>query len=287
MPIHDQSYRRWQGTSIDRSPVLVLALAHARLLFGRRFVRLLLLASGIFTLVWGTMVYLESHAPESGPLAEAARVIRVDARSLHQFLIRQRLIHWLLCIAAADLIALDRRHRALQIYLARPLTALDYVVAKGAAIALLLSIATWIPGLLLLVFKVAVQADFGWLGAEPWLPLSILGYAALQVISTTLLTLGISSLSASPRFASALLFGVVALSAATAQVLSLVTRQDGWQLLSLNADLDIVAAFLFGQPQPHAVGAGFAVAALVGAGAAAGLVLRARIRAVDIVGGGS
>lgn len=285
MPIHDLSYRRWDGTRIERSPVLVLALAHVRLLLGRRFVRLLLLASGIFTLVWGTMVYLESHAPDSGPFAEAARVIRVDARSLHQFLVRQRLIHLLLCVVAADLIALDRRHRALQIYLARPLTPRGYVVAKGAAVALLLSLASWVPGLVLLLFKVAVRAEITWLAGEPWLPLSILGYSLLLVVASTLLTLAVSSLSSSPRFAGALLFGAVALSATTAQVLSLVTRQDAWQLLSLNANLDQVAASLFDVPPPHEMATWHAVAALVALAVLAALVLHRRIRPVDIVGG--
>jgi hypothetical protein len=115
VPIHDLSYQHWRGVPSTRSPVSVLMRDQMRLLLRRRVVRLLLLVSGLFTLVWGAMIYVESGLPVSGPLRQLADTVRVDAQCFRRFLTMQRLVHLLLCLAAADLIALDRRHRALQI----------------------------------------------------------------------------------------------------------------------------------------------------------------------------
>jgi hypothetical protein len=285
MPIHDLSYQHWNGTRSRRSTVGILGRDQLRLLLGRRIVRLLLLVSAIFTLVWGGMIYLESRVPDSGPLREVARVVRVDAHSFWRFLTLQRLVHLLLCLAAADLVALDRRHRAMQIYLAKPLRPRDYILGKAAALAVLLSLTTWVPGLFLVLLKTALRADLGWLGEQPWLPASILGYAAVLVPSATLLTLAVSSLSASPRLASAQVFAFVALSAAAGQLLASLTRSDGWQLLSFNGNLDRVASALFDEVPRHDVAAWMALAALGVLTAASGVLLRRRVRPIDIVGG--
>jgi hypothetical protein len=268
-----------------RSPAAILGRDTLRLLLRRRIVRLLLFVSVIFTLVWGGMIYLESRVPDTGPLREVARVVRVDAASFWRYLTQQRLVHLALCLAAADLVALDRRHRALQIYLARPLRPRDYVLGKALAIAVLLSLTTWVPGLFLVLLKTALQADIGWLAEEPWLPASIVGYAAVLVPVSTLLTLAASSLSQSPRLASAQLFAFVALSAAAAQLLAGLTRTETWHLVSYNANLDRLASALFARSPRYDVPVWLAVLVLAGLTAVSALLLRRRIRPIDVVGG--
>jgi len=286
VPIHDASYQHWRGIPSERAPAWILARAELRLLLARRVVRFLLAVSAIFALVWAAMIYLETRLPDAGPLREASRLIRVDAHSLALYLTKQRLLQLLLCLAAgADLIALDRRHKALQIYLARPLRRRDYLFGKGLALAILLSLMTWVPACLLLLLKVIVSADVRWLLAQPWLPLSILGYSAALIGACTLLTLASSSLSASPRLASAQLFAFLALTSVAAQVLSALTRSARWHLLSIVSDLDQLASWLFGEPLRFEFPAWSALAALVLLGAGCAALLRARVRPIDVVGG--
>jgi hypothetical protein len=263
----------------------VLVRDQLRLLLRRRVVRLLLLVSGLFTLVWGAMIYIESGLPLSGPLQQLAETVRVDAPRFRQFLTMQRIVHLLLCLAAADLIALDRRHRALQIYLARPLKPLDYVLGKAGAVAILLSLTTWVPGLFLVLLKTTLRADVRWLGGQLWLPLSIAGYSAVLIDSCTLLTLALSSLSSSARLASAQLFAFVALSGTAAQLLAALTHSPQWHLLSFNDDLDQVSSWFFRELPRYDVPAWAGLIALVLFGAAGAMLLRARVRAVDVVGG--
>ena len=109
MPVHDLSYQHWQGVRHDRPLALVLARAQVRAVLGRRIVRFLLLVSTGFTLAWGGMIYVETHVVRAGPLARIANVVTVDDQSLRNFLSRQRLVHLLLCLAAAVYPALGGR----------------------------------------------------------------------------------------------------------------------------------------------------------------------------------
>jgi ABC-type transport system involved in multi-copper enzyme maturation permease subunit len=285
VPIVDQSYQHWTGTPHTLPPAWVLARAQIRILLARRSTRVLLLVAGVFLLVWGGLVYVESSTVRTGPLAEISRVVQVDAESFRSFFVRQRLLHFLLCLAAADLVAADRRSRALQIYLARPLRARDYVLAKSIAVALPLSLATWIPAMLIMIFKIAMQAGVGWLADEPWLLGSILAYSALLIGTLTPVTVALSSLSASPRQAAALVFAFLALTTGAGEVLAGLTRSDSWRLLSVNADLDQVASALFATSPPHDMPVVAAVAALLGFAVAATAVLWWRIRPIEVVGG--
>lgn len=285
MPVHDLSYQHWAGVRHDRPLALVLARAQIRAVLGRRIVRFLLLVSAGFTLAWGGMIYVETHVVRAGPLARIANVVTVDDQSFRNFLSRQRLVHLLLCLAAADLIALDRRHRALPLYLSRPLRARDYVAAKALAIAVPLSLATWVPAFVLILVKCILRGDVRWLGPFPWLPASILGYSVALIVPLTLLTLALSSLSRSPRSAGAAVFAVLALSGAIGQAFAALTHHPEWQLLSIHANLDQVASLLFGNAAPLEVPRPAAVVVLLGVCAGAMEILRRRVRAVDVIGG--
>lgn len=286
MPILDLSYQHWQGTRHERPAAWVLALAQARAFLARRAVRALLLVGLGFTLAWTALVYVESHAVRSGPLAQFADVVRVDSGSFRAFLVRQRFVHLLLCLAAADLVALDRRHRALALYLSRPLRTRDYVLAKGAALAVSLALCTWVPALVLVAVKSAMRAEVRWLlQGEPRLLPAILGYAAALTVPLVLLTLALSSVAASPRQAAALVFAALALPAAAGEVLAGLTHAAAWRLLSVNADLDQVASWCFGTPAPHDVAPAWSLGALGVLALFSAALLAGRVRAVDVVRG--
>ena len=287
MPIHDFSYRHWEGQRTQRPPAWILGWTQLRLVVKRRAVKLLLIVSGLFFVAYLVMLYVETM-PEDSALAVLRDIpfIRLDAASLHVFMERQRLIHYLLCLAAgAEFIALDRRHKALQIYLARPLRVQDYLLGKALPLVVLLSLTTWIPALLLLVLKSVATASLEWLRDEPWLPLSILGYGWVQIAALAPLTLAVSSLSPSPRLASGQLVAVFLLSPAIAEILNGLTRNESWRLLSLDADLSQLCGWLFDARLPHDVSPWSALFVLAALAAASYMLLLRRVRAVDVVGG--
>jgi len=285
MPIHDLSYQRWNGVRVERRSSWILGRAQFRALLRRRPIRFALGASLVLTLAWGAAIYLESQLTRLGPLAKLAGGLSIDTAAFHRFLTVQRLLHWILCVAAADAIALDRRHRALQILLARPVRRRDYVIGKAAGIGVVLALASWMPAMVLVLLKIAVRADVGWLASDPYLVPGVLGYGMILMVVATLLTLGVSSLSNSPRQASAQLFAVLAVSEAVSHVLSALTGRQGWRALSVAADLDQMASWCFGLEPTHEFPPLLAAAALLGLCGIATLVLGRSVRAVQVVGG--
>lgn len=288
MPIHDVSYQPWKGQRSDIPPALVMALAQLRLAIRRRAVRIPLLVSGLFVVAYGGMLYVETTPPDSAlaPLREIP-FIRLDSESMRHFLWRQRIVHYLLCLGAGvGYIARDRRARALQLYLARPVRVQDYLTGKGLPLAVLLSLTTWVPALTLLFLKTIATASVEWLREEPWLPLSILGYSGILIASLVPLTLAVSSLSTSPIVAGTQLVSVFLFLPAIAEIFKGLTRNDAWQMISLEADLEQMCNWVFGARLPHDMSPWSALIALVLLVGGCVTWLMRRVRAVDVVGGG-
>jgi hypothetical protein len=285
VPIHDLTYQHWQGTPSGTPAAWILGWGQLRTVLRRRIVRVLLLAAGAFFLAWLVLLYLEIRLAEGG-LENLPDFVRIDADMMQRYLAWQLLLHGLLCIAAgADSIALDRRHKALQIYLSRPLRVPDYVLGKAMPILMLLSATTWIPALLILLLKTIATGSLAWLVDEPAIIPAILAYSAALIATATLVTLAISSLSPSPGLASAQLFVFIAVTGAAAELFAGLTRAHSWQLISVVANLRQVRAWCFGKPLPYDVSPWATLAVLVLLLGGCVLLLRARVRAVDVVGG--
>jgi len=283
MPIHDRSYQHWQGQYSTTPAALILGGSQMKVVLGRKIVRFLMLLGGVFFLVFLGLLYVETMQA-GGSFGEVPNV-RMDETSIYIFLARQKLLHLLFCIAAgADLIALDRQNKSLQIYLSRPLRTPDYIFAKAIPLLFLLSLSSWIPALFLLLLKCLMNTDLSWLRAAPALPLSILGYSAVMIVPLTMLTLSISSLSNSPRFAAAQLFAALLISRGTTLILSELTNNDLWNLLSPLALLDQLSSWMFGRAVPYDFPALLALLSLLAMTAIAAMILRSRVRPIDIVG---
>ncbi len=70
------------------------------------------------------------------------------------------IILWLLCaLIVPDLLCNDRRYRTLPLYLARPISLLDYLLGKGLAVITVLGAMLWVPELLLFLTKTLSASD--------------------------------------------------------------------------------------------------------------------------------
>jgi hypothetical protein len=137
---------------------------------------------------------------------------------------------------------------------------------------------------LLILLKTIATADIQWLLEEPWIPWAVIAYSIVLLTSLTLVTLAISCSSPSPRLASAQLFVFVALTRAAAEILTQLTSDHHWRLLSILADLEQVHSWLFHKPLPSDISPWAALFALIVMCGLSVLLLRQRVRAIDIVG---
>jgi ABC-2 type transport system permease protein len=278
MPIHDQGYRRYAG---QRAPLgrawSVIAKTGVRMLLKKRaFVALLLLAWFPF-FVRAVQIYASANLPQAAFLAPTAETFR-------QFLEQQEIFMFFVTVyAGSGLIANDRRANALQIYLSKPLTRVEYIAGKLTVLAAFLLLVTWVPAVVLLVVQVMFTGSFEFVAANPQLLPAITLFAVVQVAAVAFAMLALSSLSTSARYVGVLYAGLIFFTQAMYGVLFAVSRDSGYSWISMPFNLGQIGDFLFRLPlrfrTPVPV-AFLMIALLIGASA---FVLDRRVRGVEVV----
>jgi ABC-2 type transport system permease protein len=281
MPIYEQVYRRYEARSpLRRLRFWPITREALRMILSRRAF-LGLLALGWLQFVARTIqIYVVTRFPEAG------RVLPVDGRLFGEFLNQQLGFALLLSVfGGAGLIANDLRTGAILVYLSRPLTRRDYVLGKlSVLLALNLSV-TLLPGLLLYLVGLGLAPELYVKWELLWLAPAIALHSLVISLSLGLLALAISSLSKSARVAGLGFFGVFAGLEMARGVLRNILDVRGATLLSLQADIRGIGSALFGVTPRRwdAVAWPEAAAVLVGMGLLCLLLLRSRVRAVEIV----
>jgi ABC-2 type transport system permease protein len=240
MPIHDQGYRRFAGRRDWRGNAwLVIASAAVRtLLANRKFAALLLIAWAPFVFQVGK-VYLSTNFPQVALLAVTADTFRsyLEYQSIFVFFVT--------VYAGAGLIANDRRANALQIYLSKPLTRVEYVAGKAATLFVLLLAVTWIPAMLLLLVQIMLAGSVAFVQKNLFLFPAITVFSVLQVLLATFTMLALSSLSKSSRFVGVMFAGIILFTDAIHGMFWALTRSSGMSLISPTASLNQVGDVIF------------------------------------------
>ncbi len=113
-------------------------------------------------------------------------MLATTAQTFREFLEGQdTFIFFLTIYIGTGLIANDRRANALQIYLSKPLTRLEYVAGKATILAAFLLGVTWLPAVLLLAVQVMFAGNLAFIRANAFLFPAITVYAFVQVVLAT------------------------------------------------------------------------------------------------------
>jgi len=277
--IHDQSYRRYEGTRVpaDRAWNLILTTGLRALLVRKSFLALLVLA-WLPWLVRTVQIYAAVSYPG------AADFLRVDASLFVRFLDQQGVFVFFVTIyAGAGLVAHDRRANALPLYLSRPITRGQYIAGKLGILAAALAGVTLVPALLLLVFQTLLSGSLTMLREAPFIVPAVVLSASLTVAVASLTMLALSALAGSARSAALSFAAAVFFSSAVARVLGAVADSSTFAWISMTANLERVTNALFQQPVRDDLPVGLAVGALAGVMVLAGIVLERRVRAIEVV----
>src|SRR6266853_5517700 len=158
MPIHDQGYRRYQGTRTPRGRAwAVITTAGLRTFLGKRAFLGLLVMAWLPFVVRTVQIYAAANFPQMAFIAPTAETFR-------QFLSQQDpFVFFVTVYVGAGLIANDRRANALQIYLSKPLSRGEYVLGKMAILMTFLLMVTWVPAMLLLILQAAFAGNVAFL----------------------------------------------------------------------------------------------------------------------------
>lgn len=195
MAVYERSYRRYEGPVYSGAR---LSLALARYTYeDMRRSRLLtpVLYSGfLLPLFFLLAIYLNGNA-EVLQLIGLRRnlLISVDAGFFYTFLGIQSFIAFVVAaLAGPGLIAPDLANRALSSILARPISRTGYVLGRMLPLAGMLSVITWIPGLLLVAAQVGLGED-GWLAGHWRFPFAVFLGSLLWVGVLSLMAMALSA----------------------------------------------------------------------------------------------
>ena len=278
MPIHDQTYRRYDG---PRAPLgsawSVIAGAGLRALVRKKRFLLVMFFAWIPFVVQAVRLYLWANVPQMQMFAPSPEMFR-------QFFEQQGFFVLVVTIyVGAGLIARDRRAHALQLYLSKPLTRAEYVAGKLSILLVLLLMVTWVPAMGLLTLQVAFAGELSFVREHLFLVPAMTVFGLVYALLASFTMLALSSLSTSARFVAVLYTGVLLFTQAMATVLEAVMGHSGWSWLSFRANLAQVGDVIFRMSprydSPWGVSLLFVIAVILGSG----WVLARRVRGVEVV----
>src|SRR6187399_306849 len=164
MAVYKRGYQRYSGPLTGGlARFLVLPRYAWRRLYQRRLVLLLTIVAFVWPILCGGFVYLTNHTELlQGLDRDFLQFIQVDGNFFVVFMYVQSTFAVLLAaLAGPGLIAPDLANNALPLYFSRPLTRWTYGLARLTVLMGMLSIVTWIPGLILFGLQVGL-AGYTW-----------------------------------------------------------------------------------------------------------------------------
>jgi hypothetical protein len=131
--------------------------------------------------------------------------------------------------------------------------------------------------------KLLFAGNFEFISQYPWLPFSVIAYSFLVTGFFAFYTLLLSSVSKNRRYVAVLIFGLYLFSDILSAILKEIFRSQYFFLLSISANLQQAGAFIFKQKMPYDIPWFYPFLVLIGVCVLSGIVLRNKIRGVDIV----
>jgi ABC-2 type transport system permease protein len=285
MAIYKRGYERYQGPLTGRwTRMLVLPRFAWRRLFQQRLVVILLMASFIWPLLCGLFVYLSNRLDllQSLP-GDLKGMLDINGKFFLVFMNVQAVFSVLLAaLAGPGLIAPDLSNNALPLYFSRPLTRVDYVAARMVALVGLLSLVTWLPGVLLFWMQ-AGMAGWKWFTQNWNLGAGVFFGFVAWILVVSLVALACSAYVKWRIVAGGLVLGFFFVLAGIAQMLNAVLRVDWGALLNPSSSMFIIWSAMMGVEPPPGPGVWECVLMLGVLTGLLGLILERKLRPVEVI----
>ena len=278
-PIHDQSYRRYQGSRqpLGQAWLTIMWTGIRGMLSKKAFVALHVVAWAPF-IVRVVQMYFVTNYPQ------AAGLVPVDARMFHAFIDQQAVFVFFVTIyAGAGLIANDRRANALQIYLSKPLMRIEYIGGKLGVLLFYLVSVTLLPSLLLLLMQILFSGSFDFIRANLFLIPAVTLASLLRVFVSAFTMLALSALSKSSRYVAILYAGAIFFSEALFGVLRIILGSTRVAWISITGNIDQVTDAIFRATPRYETPVIVSIVVLAGLIALSISVLERRVKGVEVV----
>ena len=283
MPVYERGYRPWENSGRRAAPAwwAIARRGIAGPVKSRRMLFLLVVA-WVPAIVKGGILYFTFKMGELSRLL-GGEWTDISAPGFHAFLKWQEpFVLIILAIIGASLVTKDREENGLALYFARPLGLLDYVAGKGAVIMTYYFAVTLFPVYALCLFGYLVTNGATGLEMLVEIPLRATAYCAVAGACYALVLLAISSLSSRTAFSVMWWVLLVAGTDALAEINQLFDPR--LEIMSFPGNFLNAGTLFFGaQPVMKAVPPAASLAVVLVCGAVGWLILRRRIRPVEVV----
>jgi ABC-2 type transport system permease protein len=201
----------------------------------------------IYPLVAAILVYLHHNVNALALLQINVReLLPIDNTFFRTYLEVQGAFAFILTVLVAPpLISRDLSNNALPLYLCRPLSRTEYVLGKMAVVVVLLSLVTWVPGLLIFFFQASLSS-LAWLTSNLWMVYAIFFGFMVWIILLSLIALAVSALVKWRVVASGAMLGLFFVPSAFGEIVNQLFLTRSGQLISLWATMNSIWRGLFG-----------------------------------------
>jgi ABC-2 type transport system permease protein len=287
--VYERTYHPYEGTlTPERARFLVLPRYAFRDVFQKKLFVGFLATCFVWPLLLAILIYLP-HNLNVLKLVTAQTggggigITFNAAFFLRGFMVPQGILSFILAfIIGPALISSDLRNNALPLYFARPFARWEYVLGKALVLVILLSLITWIPGLLLFLLQAYLVGE-GWLFENFRIGVAIFLAAWIYIALLCLISLAISAYVKWKPLARLGLFGVFVVAAGLSQILNFALRTDWGSVINLADMMRVVWSSLFGVRFWANVPVVAAWASLLAACGVCLLLLARKIRAYEVI----
>jgi ABC-2 type transport system permease protein len=251
MAVYERNYGRYQGElTPSRSRFLILPRYAVKDVFDSRMFAAFFALCFLVPFAGLLIIYLHHNLAAlkfmNLPLEQLNQALPINATFFRRGLETQGWLCFLMALFVGPaLVAPDLRNNGLPLYLSRPFSRTEYVLGKLTVLVGLMSLVTWIPGLLLFFFQAYLEGA-GWLGQNLRIGMAILVGSWAWILVVSLVALAISAwVKWKPVARVTLLIVFFVLSGFARALNEALDTWWGW-LLSLSNAMSNVWASLFG-----------------------------------------
>lgn len=285
MAVYKLGYQRYQGPRTSAwTRFMVLPRSAWRRLYQQRLVVLLTVVAFIWPLLCAGFIYVSNHATLlQGLEPEFRQFIQVNGQFFAIFMyVQAGFAVFLAALAGPGLIAPDLANNALPLYFSRPLTRASYALARLTVLVGMLSIVTWVPGLLLFALQSGL-AGLSWL-VDNW----TLGFGMVAGFLLWLLVLSLVAMASSAYVKWRIVAAGVSLAfffilSGVAAMIDEVFRVNWGHIIDPAWSINQVWCALLGITPPEGPGASASLAAIVAQVLLLAAVIERKLRPVEIV----
>ena len=250
MAVYKKTYRPYEGELTPSwSRFLVIPRYAFEELHGKRFLTIFFLASFIYPLICALIIYVQHNASALSLLGvqqgATRALISINVTFFMSLLGWQSMLAlFLASFIGPGLVSPDLANNALSLYLARPFSRVEYVIGKMSVLAILMSLMTWIPGLLCFGLQGYLEG-WQWMRDNARLASGVFFGSWVWILMLALLALALSAWVKWKPAAGGLMFGVFFVGSAFGAVINAVQRTRWGNLFNVGHLIGVVWVQLF------------------------------------------